>query len=333
MHRPASNGYGFSTNQYEDNGNSEKEFLRTVRGEKQRKGNAFYFYMEDAKKIPLLNTNAENELGCLIWQSREILATCEQYGLDPAGNIENLLSESREILTLSNLRLVISIALRYRDTHLQLLDFVQRGNIGLMKAVNRFDYQRKTRFSTYATPKIRQSILSAFPTAKPIKIPLHVDEAMRKITNFSKEFMVNRGRFPSDDEIAEELNLAVDLIREYREIKDWKFSSIEENPIESEYGYQLADILTDKDTLSPEDNAYQAHRRNAIGNIIAGIPKILGETLKSRLGFYGKEETLEAIGKKIRKTREWARQLEKKGLGRLKNSSRKPVLEQFYDES
>lgn len=311
-------GNGSLTNESEGNARDSEYLLR--------------LYLKEVRQYPLLNPNAEKELGCLIWEGRKVFAICSQYGIDPPENLESLFQEAREIMITSNFRWVIKIAFRHRDSHVKPLDFIQQGNLGLMRAVDLFDYKRETRFSTHATPWISQAMLSAYPSqSRTIKVPCYIDELMKKIDKFSQEFAKGRGRFPSDNEIAEGLGRSIELVKECLKLKGWRFLSLNMSPIEKE-DRQLENVLADDDALSPEESAYLSHRRKIINELIASVPKSQGDVLKDRLGLSGKEKTLEEIAQEIKKTREWVRQLEKKALTYLRHPSRREKLKLLFEE-
>lgn len=301
-------------------------------GSVRKSEDLLHLYLKEVRLYPLLNSNAEKELGCLIWESREIFAICDQCGVEPLENLEELFLEAREIMVTSNLLLVISIASRYYNSHVKLMDFIQRGNIGLMKAVDGFDYRRNTKFSTYATPKIRQAMLSAYPSqSRTIKVPDKIDALMKKINKFSREFSSAKGRLPSESEIAEKLGCSIELVKECLEIQGWCFLSLDTNPDRND-DRRLENSLVDDGALFLEENAYLFHRQKIISGLIAGAPKSQGDTLKDRFGLSGKEKTLEEIAQEIKKSREWARKLEEKALAYLRHPSRRKKLKLLFDE-
>lgn len=311
-----------------ENGNSPDG---KTQDDRQETSDLYHFYFQEITRYPLLNANAEEELGCIILEGRKLLQICEDCGIIPPENLENLVNEAREIMITSNLKLVISIALKYHEPRIQPLDFIQLGNIGLIKAVDSFDYRKGTKFSTYATDKIRQPMLYEFHKAKTIKVSSRMDGLIKEIKKFVQEFSNANRELPSNDEIADGLDYSIVLVQECLEIMSWSYQPLNANPGSADDDLQLENALPNDD-LSPEDNAYFAHRRQKIENALSHLPKQFRRVLESRFGLFGKEATLDKIGKKIGRTQERVRQMENKALAYLKQPLREEELQQFFDE-
>jgi len=265
-------------------------------------------YLKEIGKIPLLAPERETYLA-------------EQIAL---GN-----EEAKNELIEANLRLVVSIAKRHVGKGMYFLDLIQEGNLGLIKAVEKFDYSKGYKFSTYATWWIRQAITRAIADqARTIRIPVHMVETIHKVSRTARQLLQELGREPTTDEIAEAMGITADKVREIMKIAQDPVSL--ETPIGEEEDSHLGDFVEDNDSPAPSDSASYSLLREQLCNILHTLTPREEQVIKLRFGLEdGRPRTLEEVGKKFEITRERIRQIEAKALRKLRHPSRSKALKDY----
>ncbi|MBQ7861737.1 MAG: RNA polymerase sigma factor RpoD [Clostridia bacterium] len=254
----------------------------------------------------------------------KLLSSEEEIEL--AIRISNGDKEAKDILTNSNLRLVVSIAKRYVGRGMMFLDLIQEGNLGLIKAVDKFDYTKGFKFSTYATWWIRQAITRAIADqGRTIRIPVHMVETINKVKKTSNMLLHTKGKDPSPEDIAQELKMPIEKVREILRISQEPVSL--ETPIGEEEDSHLGDFIPDEDALSPADAAAMTFLRTKVNEVLETLTAREAEVLRLRFGLRdGTPHTLEDVGKEFNVTRERIRQIEAKALRKLRHPSRSKHL-------
>ncbi len=267
-------------------------------------------YLKEIGKVPLLTSDEEVEL---------------------ARRMEEGDEDAKARLAEANLRLVVSIAKRYVGRGMQLLDLIQEGNLGLMKAVRKFDYKKGYKFSTYATWWIRQAITRAIADqARTIRIPVHMVETINKLLRVSRQLLQELGREPTNEEIAERMDIPVARVREIMKISQDPISL--ETPIGEEEDSHLGDFIKDENITSPADAAAFVLLKEQLNEVLGTLTDREQEVLKLRFGLEdGRTRTLEEVGKEFNVTRERIRQIEAKALRKLRHPSRSRKLKDFLD--
>ena len=273
-------------------------------------------YLKEIGRVPLLTADRERELA-------EIMSDPEstEFSKDRAKNE----------LVESNLRLVVSIAKRYVGKGMFFLDLIQEGNLGLMKAVDKFDYSKGYKFSTYATWWIRQAITRAIADqARTIRIPVHMVETIHRVSKYSRQMLQELGREATADEIGEKMGMSAEKVREIMKIAQDPVSL--ETPIGEEEDSHLGDFIPDDDTPAPADAAASTILREVIEKELHTLTPREEHVIKLRFGLYdGRTRTLEEVGKEFDITRERIRQIEAKALRKLRHPSRARHLRGFLD--
>ena len=272
-------------------------------------------YLKEIGRVPLLTAERERELA-------EIMTDCTD---------ESIKDMAKSELVEANLRLVVSIAKRYVGKGMFFLDLIQEGNLGLMKAVDKFDYSKGYKFSTYATWWIRQAITRAIADqARTIRIPVHMVETIHKVSRYSRQMLQELGREATADEIGEKMGMSAEKVREIMKIAQDPVSL--ETPIGEEEDSHLGDFIPDEDTPAPSDEAATTILREVIERELHTLTPREEHVIKLRFGLYdGRTRTLEEVGKEFEITRERIRQIEAKALRKLRHPSRARHLRGFLD--
>ena len=267
-------------------------------------------YLKEIGKVPLLSAEEEIEL---------------------AKRMENGDQEAKKRLAEANLRLVVSIAKRYVGRGMLFLDLIQEGNLGLIKAVEKFDYRKGYKFSTYATWWIRQAITRAIADqARTIRIPVHMVETINKLIRVSRQLLQELGREPTPEEISEEMGMPVDRVREILKISQEPVSL--ETPIGEEEDSHLGDFIQDDNVPVPAEAASFTLLREQLVEVLGTLTEREQKVLRLRLGLDdGRARTLEEVGKEFNVTRERIRQIEAKALRKLRHPSRSRKLKDYLD--
>ena len=267
-------------------------------------------YLKEIGNIPLLKSEDELKLAKKISEGDDI---------------------ARKILSESNLRLVVSIAKKYIGRGLQFLDLIQEGNLGLIKAVEKFDYKKGFKFSTYATWWIRQAITRAIADqSRTIRIPVHMVETINRVKRVTNQLLHNNGREPTPEEVAEELNMPAD------KVKDIMRASIDpvslESPLGDEDDTHLGDVISDDKVSAPADRATHSVLRDQLLQILDTLSPREEKVIRLRFGLNdGRSMTLEEVGKVFHVTRERIRQIETKALRKLRHPTRSKLLKEYLD--
>ena len=297
-------------------------------------------YLKDIGKIPLLSIDEETELAKLVVDGREAKRKVDEIESDDQNTVsveefEALLElvdqahDAKDKLVNANLRLVVSIAKRYLGRGLQFLDLIQEGNMGLIKAVDKFDHQKGFKFSTYATWWIRQAITRAVADqARTIRIPVHMVETINKLVRIQRQLVQELSREPSPQEVAERMDISVEKVQQIQKIAQEPISL--ESPVGEEEDSNLGDFISDPHALDPYEYTAKMKLREELDEVLGTLTEREERVLRLRFGLIdGRQRTLEEVGKEFNVTRERIRQIEAKALRKLKHPSRSRKLKDF----
>lgn len=297
-------------------------------------------YLKEIGKIPLLSLDEETELAKIVVEGRDAKIKLEEIEVDDQNTVsieeyEQLLAlseaadEAKDKLVNANLRLVVSIAKRYLGRGLQFLDLIQEGNMGLIKAVDKFDHLKGFKFSTYATWWIRQAITRAVADqARTIRIPVHMVETINKLVRVQRQLVQELSREPSPEEVAARMEISVEKVQQIQKIAQEPISL--ESPVGEEEDSSLGDFISDPQALDPYEYTAKMKLREELDEVLATLTEREERVLRLRFGLIdGRQRTLEEVGKEFNVTRERIRQIEAKALRKLKHPSRSRKLKDF----
>jgi RNA polymerase primary sigma factor len=284
--------------------------LNTTAGEGVGMDDPVRMYLKEIGKVPLLIAEQEQDLAQRMLEGDQ---------------------DAKDMLIEANLRLVVSIAKRYLGRGMQFLDLIQEGNLGLIKAVDKFDHSKGFKFSTYATWWIRQAITRAIADqARTIRIPVHMVETINRLVRVQRSLIQELGREPEVEEIATEMGLPVEKVREIQKISQEPVSL--EKPIGEEEDSHLGDFIPDDDALSPADQVAYTLLKEQLIEAMGGLTPREEKVLRLRFGLDdGRQRTLEEVGREFNVTRERIRQIEAKALRKLRHPSRSKKLKDYID--
>ncbi|OHV38249.1 RNA polymerase subunit sigma-70 [Pseudofrankia sp. EUN1h] len=294
-------------------------------------------YLREIGRVPLLNAAQEVELSKRVEAglfAEHKLATAEELGTDLRRDLKQLVRDgeaAKQQLVSANLRLVVSVAKKYSGRGMTLLDLVQEGNLGLIRAVEKFDYAKGYKFSTYATWWIRQAIGRALADqARTIRIPVHVVEQINKITRLQRQLVSTLGREPTDEELALELDMPLEQVVELRRYAQDTVSL--ETGVGDDGDSVLGDFIEDADATSPADAASYGAMQDEIDNVLGNLSPREREVMRLRFGLAdGKQHTLAEVGNRLGLTRERIRQIERDTLRELRKPAVAGRLREFLD--
>ncbi len=303
-------------------------------------GDPVKMYLKEIGNIPLLKDDEELELAIIVAKGQKAQAKLDEIEADDQNTIDeetynSLLDEAergndaKDKLVEANLRLVVSIAKRYTGRGLQFLDLIQEGNMGLIKAVDKYEYEKGYKFSTYATWWIRQAITRAVADqARTIRIPVHMVETINRLVRVQRQLVQELSREPSDEEVAEKMGMTVAKVQEIRKIAQEPISL--EQPVGEEEDSSLGDFVPDTSALDPYEFTAKSALREELDAALAQLTPREERVLRLRFGLLdGRARTLEEVGKEFGVTRERIRQIESKALRKLKHPSRSKKLKDF----
>ncbi|MDO8964362.1 MAG: RNA polymerase sigma factor RpoD [Coriobacteriia bacterium] len=298
-------------------------------------------YLREIGRVPLLNARQEVDLAKKYEAGVAATAELEQAaadGITLSGvelrrlhRLEAAGAAAKKHMVSANLRLVVSIARRYANHGLPLLDLIQEGSLGLIRAVEKFDHSRGFKFSTYATWWIRQAVTRAIADqGRTIRIPVHMVETINRVTRIQRGLVQELGREPSDEEIGEKAEMSAERMREILKLAQSPASL--DSPIGDEGDGRFGDMIEDVDAIAPPEAADRSLMQGELRNVLDGLPHRERRVLELRFGLVdGRERTLEEVGREFGVTRERIRQIESKTLAKLRHPSRASRLEGFLE--
>ena len=305
-------------------------------------GDPVRMYLKEIGKVDLLTAAEEVDLAMKIEAGLAATAQLEEAeanGIEldrkerrRLGRIEQVGWDAKDALIEANLRLVVSIAKRYVGRGMLFLDLIQEGNLGLIRAVEKFDYTKGFKFSTYATWWIRQAITRAIADqARTIRIPVHMVETINKLVRIQRQLLQELGREPTPEEIGEKMDMSAERVREIQKISQEPVSL--ETPIGEEEDSQLGDFIEDHEAVRPDDAAGFTMLQEQLGKVLDGLAERERKVIELRFGLKdGHPRTLEEVGREFGVTRERIRQIESKTLAKLRHPSRSSKLKDYLEE-
>ena len=305
-------------------------------------GDPVRMYLKEIGKVDLLTAAEEVDLAQKIEAGLEAtrqLEEAQEQGIEldrkekrRLGRIEQAGWDAKDALIEANLRLVVSIAKRYVGRGMLFLDLIQEGNLGLIRAVEKFDYTKGFKFSTYATWWIRQAITRAIADqARTIRIPVHMVETINKLVRIQRQLLQELGREPTPEEIGEKMDMTAERVREIQKISQEPVSL--ETPIGEEEDSQLGDFIEDHEAVRPDDAASFTMLQEQLGKVLDGLAERERKVIELRFGLKdGHPRTLEEVGREFGVTRERIRQIESKTLAKLRHPSRSSKLKDYLEE-
>ena len=330
---------------------TKKKSVRSSRAKQRRRvdattvmltGDPVKMYLKEIGKVELLTASEEVDLAMKLEAGVEASEQLEAYDngeleltraqLRRLMRVEQVGLDAKQDLTSANLRLVVSIAKRYVGRGLSFLDLIQEGNLGLIRAVEKFDYTKGFKFSTYATWWIRQAITRAIADqARTIRIPVHMVETINKLVRIQRQLLQDLGRDPSPEEIAAEMGITPDRVREIQKISQEPVSL--ETPIGEEEDSQLGDFIEDMGATAPPEAASDSMLHEQLDEVLDGLADRERKVIKLRFGLEdGHPRTLEEVGREFGVTRERIRQIESKTLSKLRHPSRSGKLKDYMED-
>ncbi len=288
-------------------------------------------YLREIGRVPLLTAEEEVRLAHIMERGKAERIRAERLKVAPNRRYIEDGEEAQRRLTEANLRLVVSVAKKYIGRGMNLLDLIQEGNIGLIRAVEKFDYTKGFKFSTYATWWIRQAITRAIADqARTIRIPVHMVETINRLIRISRRLLQDLGREPTSEEIAEQMEISAEKVREIIKVSQEPVSL--ETPIGEEDDSHLGDFLEDHTALAPAEAASHQLLKEQVEDVLDSLTERERKVLQLRFGLDdGRSRTLEEVGKEFHVTRERIRQIEAKALRKLRHPSRSRKLKDYLD--
>ena len=305
-------------------------------------GDPVRMYLKEIGKVDLLTASEEVDLAMKIeagLKATDELEAAEEAGIELSrrdkrrlSRVEQIGLDAKDQLITANLRLVVSIAKRYVGRGMLFLDLIQEGNLGLIRAVEKFDYTKGFKFSTYATWWIRQAITRAIADqARTIRIPVHMVETINKLVRIQRQLLQELGREPTPEEIGEQMDMSADRVREIQKISQEPVSL--ETPIGEEEDSQLGDFIEDDTAVRPDDAASFSMLQEQLRKVLDGLAERERKVIELRFGLVdGHPRTLEEVGREFGVTRERIRQIESKTLAKLRHPSRSSKLKDYLED-